>query len=300
MNTRESVDEFLRWLVLERGRQPATVDAYARDLGRFVEWLEARRLGLGDLSPTLLATYLEELRGSSLSASSVNRHWSCLRGWCSFLTEEELISVNPSSRLSAGRRPKTLPKPLSEEDVTCLIDSVGGASARERRDRALLEFLYGTGARVSEAVGVELQHLDFDEELIVVTGKGARQRLVPMGHTLRDALRYYLATGGRDALVGPNSRSYLFLNHLGGRITRQGVDLIVRRRAQQAGLPAASVSAHVFRHSCATHMLAHGADIRIVQELLGHASIATTQIYTAVSMGSLRSAYAEAHPRAHD
>jgi integrase/recombinase XerD len=153
---------------------------------------------------------------------------------------------------------------------------------------------------VSEAVGVELQHLDFDEELIVVTGKGAKQRLVPMGSALQSALRRYLEPSGRPSLVTTRSKAFLFLNHFGGPLTRQGVDLMIRRRAFAVGIPNGKVSAHVFRHSCATHMLEHGADIRIVQELLGHASIATTQVYTAVSLGSLQSAYADAHPRAHN
>ncbi len=299
MNPRASVEEYLRWLVIEKGRRPATVEAYRRDLERFVEWLEIQDLRLDRLTATELTAYLEGLRASHFATSSVNRHWSSIRGLLRYLADERVISVNPAASLASGRRPKSLPKPLDEDLVVRLIDSVSGDTALDRRDRALLELLYGTGARVSEAVGIELQHLDFDERLIVVTGKGSKQRLVPMGRSLTDALRRYLCADGRGSLVTPRSRSALFLNHLGGPLTRQGVDLLIRRRALAAGLSSSSISAHVFRHSCATHMLEHGADIRIVQELLGHSSIATTQVYTAVSLTSLRSAYAEAHPRAH-
>ena len=171
--------------------------------------------------------------------------------------------------------------------------------ALARRDQALLELLYGTGCRVSEAVGIQLQDIDFDEGLIRVTGKGSKQRLVPIGGVLVDALISYLAPEGRPRLVSPSSRSFLFLNARGGPLTRQGVDLVIRQRALLAGVPREIVSAHVFRHSCATHMLEHGADIRVVQELLGHVSIATTQLYTSVSTSVLRSSYEAAHPRAH-
>ena len=203
-------------------------------------------------------------------------------------------------RLKPARRGRSLPKPLGEREMTILLDSLDTHDATALRDRALLELLYGTGARVSEAVGINLEDLDFDEDLILVTGKGSKQRLVPMGSALRDALEDYLGTGGRVAFTRAKKTARLFLNARGGPLSRQGVDLIIHKRALAAGLDTRSVSAHVFRHSCATHMLAHGADIRVVQELLGHASIATTQIYTAVSVTSLKREYHDAHPRAHE
>jgi integrase/recombinase XerD len=179
---------------------------------------------------------------------------------------------------------------LGEEQMLTLLDSLNGDRPVDLRDRALLELLYGTGARVSEVVGIGLEDLDFDEELILLTGKGSKQRLVPMGATLR----------GRGEFPGAKKSTKLFLNSRGGPLTRQGVDLIINKRALIAGIDRSKISAHVFRHSCATHMLAHGADIRVVQELLGHASISTTQLYTAVSVTSLKREYQSAHPRAHE
>lgn len=290
----------MQWLTIEKGRSRATTDAYQRDLHQLGEWMGTRRLTLDRLTDELLERYFSELRASGRAASSVARAVSSVRGWLRYLTEEQYVANDPSSRLRGGRRGRTLPKPLSEETIMALLDSLPTLGAVNLRDQALLELLYGTGARVSEAVGISVDDLDFDEELIRVTGKGARQRLVPMGATLHRVLRHYLAPGGRSQLLGTVRTSSLFLNTRGGQLTRQGVDLIIHKRALVAGIDRATISAHVFRHSCATHMLAHGADIRVVQELLGHASIATTQIYTAVSITSLQREYHNAHPRAHD
>jgi integrase/recombinase XerD len=214
--------------------------------------------------------------------------------------QEGHLSSDPSTRLKGGRRGRTLPKPLSEEEMVRLLDSVPSTTPFDRRDRALLELLYGTGARVSEVVGIGLEDLDFDEELILVTGKGSKQRLVPMGSTLKESLTEYLGPGGRDSFPEAKRSARLFLNARGGSLSRQGIDLVIDKRALVAGLDRSRISAHVFRHSCATHMLAHGADIRVVQELLGHASISTTQIYTAVALTSLKREYQNAHPRALD
>ena len=300
MTPDDLVGDFVRWLVIEKGRSAATVEAYRRDIGRYVEWLAEHHVAVEKVTTARVEEYLAGLRHGGLSASSVNRALAAIRGWSAYLFDEGYLVVDPTARITAGRRPRSLPKPLGEAVVARIVDGVAGDTPVERRDRVLLELLYGTGARVSEAIGIELQHLDFDEELILLTGKGDKQRLVPMGKSLREALLRYLEAGGRGELQTPASRSFLFVNQRGGPLTRKGVDLIVRRRALDAGVAASTVSAHVFRHSCATHMLEHGADIRVVQELLGHSSIATTQIYTGVSLTSLKSAYAEAHPRAHE
>jgi integrase/recombinase XerD len=248
----------------------------------------------------LVDEYLAEMRADKLAPASVGRSLAALRGWTGYLVDEGALKVDPTARIGSPRRPRSLPKPLSELDAERLIEATVGATALDRRDRALVELLYGTGVRVSEAIGTEMQHVDFDEEVILVTGKGNRQRLVPMGGSLRAALTSYLAPGGRSELVSAASRSALFLNARGGRLSRQGVDLILRHRALAAGIDSTKVSAHVLRHSCATHMLANGADVRVVQELLGHASISTTQIYTGVSLTTLKDAYDRAHPRAQD
>jgi integrase/recombinase XerD len=262
--------------------------------------MDDRSLTIRAITDSLLEQYFDEMRHGERAASSVARAVSSVRGFFGFLVEERHLDSDPSSRLRGGHRGRTLPKPLSESEVARLIDSVPATSPIDRRDRALLELLYGTGARVSEVVGISLEDLDFDEELILVTGKGSKQRLVPMGTALRTALTEYLGAGGRNDIPGSSRTSRLYLNARGGVLSRQGVDLIIHRRALSAGIDRSRVSAHVFRHSCATHMLAHGADIRVVQELLGHASISTTQVYTAVSVTSLQHEYQNAHPRAHD
>ncbi|MGH9021327.1 MAG: tyrosine recombinase [Acidimicrobiales bacterium] len=297
--TEAQLGDYLQWLTVERGRAVATVAAYRRDLDGLAAWMGEHGLRASDVTESDLEAYADGLRDGHAPAS-VARTLAAVRGWFGFLVEEGEVCADPAANLVAGRRGRSLPKPLAEAVVARIIDSVPAVTPIDRRDRALLELLYGTGARVSEAVGLREEDLDFDEEHILVTGKGSRQRLVPMGASLRHALRDYLAPGGRAELVGDARSARLFLNSRGGVLSRQGVDLIVRKRALAAGVASATVSAHVFRHSCATHMLAHGADVRVVQELLGHASIATTQVYTAVSVGSLQREYRAAHPRAHE
>jgi integrase/recombinase XerD len=292
------VGEYLQWLTVEKGRSRATLEAYERDIHAFVAWWGDER-PLDQVTGADLETYLSDLRDTR-AASSVARTLSSLRGWWGFLVDEGVLSADPSAYVSPSRRGRSLPKPLPEEVVARLLDTLPTATPVDRRDRALLELLYGTGARVSEVVDLEIQDLDFDEELIRVTGKGSKQRLVPMGRSLRLALRDYLGPGGRSEFPRPRAHAHVFVNVRGGPLSRQGIDLIISSRALAANIDRSTISAHVFRHSCATHMLAHGADIRVVQELLGHASISTTQIYTAVSITSMQRAYANAHPRAHD
>jgi integrase/recombinase XerD len=293
------LDEYMTWLTIEKGRSPATTEAYRRDITRFCEWMTRRSLSVETLGESDFEQYFNALREQHQAESSVVRAMSAVRGWFGFMVDEGHLASDPTARLRGGRRGRSLPKPLDEDEVIGLLDSVPAFTAIDMRDRALLELLYGTGARVSEVVGISLEHLDFDEELILVTGKGSKQRLVPMGAALGAALRDYLGPGGRSELPDAHRSARLFLNSRGGPLSRQGIDLIIDKRALVVGIERSRISAHVFRHSCATHMLAHGADIRVVQELLGHASIATTQIYTAVSVTSLQREYRNAHPRAH-
>lgn len=292
------VSEYVQWLTVEKGRSRATIEAYQRDIRAFLTWWGSARK-LSEVTSADLETYLNELRDTRAS-SSVARTLSSLRGWWGFLVDEGQLGVDPSAYVTPSRRGRSLPKPLAEEVVGHLLDTLPHETPVDLRDRALLELLYDTGARVSEVVGLELQDLDFDEELIRVTGKGSKQRLVPMGRTLKRALREYLTAGGRSEFPKPRAHAHVFVNVRGGPLSRQGIDLIISSRALNAGIDRSTISAHVFRHSCATHMLAHGADIRVVQELLGHASISTTQIYTAVSITSMQRIYSNAHPRAHD
>ncbi len=299
-NADHLVNDYLQWLTIEKGRSRATIDAYRRDLAVLFTWMSEHSKDVVSITEADLELFSNELHQLSRSANSVARSIASLRGWFRFLVEEGYLESDASARLKGGRRGRTLPKPLAEHDIVHLIDSVGAATPFDLRDRALLELLYDTGARVSEVVGISLGDLDFDEELILLTGKGSKQRLVPMGSMLVTALRAYLDVGGRSSLLVGKKSSGLFLNSRGGTLSRQGIDLVIDKRALAAGLDRSRISAHVFRHSCATHMLSHGADIRVVQELLGHASISTTQIYTAVALTSLKREYLNAHPRAHD
>ncbi len=292
------LDEYFVWLIVEKGRSRATLDAYRRDLTAFIAWTAARHVGPREVAATDIDEYLVSLRDRGRAASTLARTLASLRGWYGFLADEGTIGADPTAHVRGAHRGRTLPRPLDETEVASLLDSIPSTTALDRRDRALLELLYGTGSRVSEAVGIRIEDLDFDEELIKVTGKGSKQRLVPMGRALREALERYLEPAGRAAIAQTRS-SVLLLNARGTPLSRQGVDGIIARRALQVGIERRRISAHVFRHSCATHMLAHGADIRVVQELLGHSSIATTQIYTAVSVSSLQQVYRGAHPRAH-
>ena len=298
-NSEELLTDYLQWLTIEKGRSVATIEAYRRDIEAFIAWMKALKLTSKKITESDFEKYFNKLRKDGQADSSVARSMSSVRGWFGYMADEGSISNDPTTRLKGGKRGRSLPKPLEESLVIHLLDSVPADTPIDLRDRALLELLYGTGARVSEVVGISLQDVDFDEELILVTGKGSKQRLVPMGKTLKGALRNYLASGGRPEFPNSRQSSRLFLNARGGNLTRQGIDLIIHKRALPAGIDQATISAHVFRHSCATHMLSHGADIRVVQELLGHSSIATTQIYTAVSVTSLQREYKSAHPRAH-
>ncbi|MGP8009956.1 MAG: tyrosine recombinase, partial [Acidimicrobiales bacterium] len=281
------LEEYLQWLTIEKGRSLATIEAYRRDLNALLAWAKERGKALDEVSEEDLERHFNEAR-MSRSPSTVARAVASARGFFAYLVDEGKLSTDPSARLKGGRRGRTLPKPLGEAEVVKLLDSIPATTAVDLRDRALLELLYATGARVSEVVNLELNDLDFDEELILLTGKGNKQRLVPMGTTLNRALREYLAPGGRSSLSTSKKSTKVFLNVRSGNLTRQGIDLVIHKRALSVGIERSRISAHVFRHSCATHMLAHGADIRVVQELLGHVSISTTQIYTAVAVTSLK------------
>lgn len=291
------LEEYLQWLTIEKGRSRSTIESYRRDVSSFITWWSPH------VEPTQLTTrdleaYVNSLR-ESYAPASVARSVAALRGFLSFLLDEGWIPEDPGDRIGSTRLGRSLPKPLSEEEMLRLLNAVPRESPLDLRDAALLEFLYGTGARASEVVGLDMGDLDFDEELIRVTGKGSKQRLVPMGTVLKAQLVHYLSSAQRQLVL--NARPIaVFVNARGTRLSRQGIDLVVKRHALRVGIARERVSAHVFRHSCATHMLAHGADVRVVQELLGHASISTTQIYTAVSLTTLHEQYDLAHPRAHD
>jgi integrase/recombinase XerD len=232
--------------------------------------------------------------------ASIARALAAVRSFHRFCAEEELLDTDPSEDVASPRVPQGIPKALSEADVGSLLAAVPGDGPRPQRDRAILETLYGGGVRISELVGLDLGDLDLPSGLARVLGKGAKERVVPIGRGAREALEEYL-TSGRPLLDRARNRadrSAVFLNARGGRLTRQGAWLVVRSAGDRAGLQG-RLHPHVLRHSCATHMLDRGADIRVVQELLGHASLSTTQVYTRVSPERLLAVYEAAHPRAH-
>lgn len=296
-------EEFLSWLAVERGRSQNTIASYRRDIAAYEMHLGEQ--GLPPLGATAgdLERYLARLRASGHGPATVARVVSSLRGLHRFLVDEGYAASDPTADLEPGRIPLRLPKALGEDAVARIIESVSGDDPLSRRDRALLEVLYGTGARVSEAVGLnlaDLAELDDSGGLLRLFGKGAKERVVPLGRQAAAALERWVGEGGRDRLSPErwrtrNDAEAVFLNARGSRLSRQGAFAAVRSRAGAVGTP---IGPHTLRHSCATHMLAHGAGVRVVQELLGHASVTTTQLYTKVTNEHLRAVYEAAHPRA--
>lgn len=295
-------EDFLVWLASERGRSRNTVMAYRRDLVAYERWLRARGLTVLTVATGDLVDLVAERKRSDAAVTSVARQIAAIRMLHRYLATEQVRADDPTGRLDGVRVPSGIPKPLTEAQVTSLLDAVIGNEPVHRRDRALLELLYATGARISEAVGLSLGDIDFDDHLVRLYGKGAKERIVPYGTAAANALDEWFSSGGRAHLVPMRWKrrgdaEAVFLNQRGGRLTRQGAWLVIKQYGDRAGITE-HLSPHVLRHSCATHLLDHGADLRIVQEMLGHASISTTQVYTRVSQERLWEVYRSAHPRA--
>ena len=290
------------WLVLERGRARRTCEAYRRDLSRYCEVLAARNSSPESAEEEDIVAFLRHLQSRGLAPASVKRAMTAVRTFHQFLVVEGRRAEDPGSHLELPRVPTGVPKALSEAEVDAIMDAVVGTDPVSRRDRAMMEVLYGTGMRISELVGMSLTDLDMGGATARVVGKGQKERILPLGRCAHEALTAWLVPAGRGVLeperwASQHDQQAVWLNQRGRRLSRQGAWGVVKKRAQQVGL-GAKVSPHVFRHSCATHMLDHAADIRAVQELLGHASISTTQVYTLVSRERLWEAYRAAHPRA--
>jgi integrase/recombinase XerD len=296
------------WLTVERGLAVNSLAAYRRDLRRYEQFLRSR--GIDDphaVEESTVSAYVEYLGRlpvgdgeARLAPASIARGLVAVRSFHRFCASEGLLESDPSEQVGAPRVPQGIPKALDEREIDGILHSVEGQAPRAQRDRAILEVLYATGVRISELVGLDLGDVDLDDGIARVLGKGDKERVVPMGRAARAELGRYCADG-RLALRSPRARrrdaDAVFLNARGGRLTRQGCWQIVRRAGERVGL-GERLSPHVLRHSCATHMLDHGADIRVVQELLGHSSVSTTQVYTKVSPERLRAVYESAHPRA--
>jgi len=297
MEVTRLIEQFLRHTALERGRSANTIAAYRRDLDRWADYLGAR--SLQDIDANVVTDYLTTLRRDGLASSSMTRALSTLRSFHRFLVAEGLATADPTGSVIAPGRAQRLPKALTIEQVTALIESTPLDTPIGLRDRAILELMYATGARVSEAVDLVVDDVRDDAvlDVITLTGKGNKQRIVPVGQFARDALDAYLVRGRPALLAKGRGTPALFLGARGGPLSRQNVFLIIRAAAERAQITAV-ISPHTLRHSCATHLLRGGADIRVVQELLGHASVATTQIYTLVTRDALTEAYRTAHPRA--
>jgi integrase/recombinase XerD len=296
------VEDHLMWLVAEKGRSPSTITAYRRDLRGYVGWLAARHRSVTDAAENDIIEFIAALRARPLAPASVARALVAVRSLHRFLAEEGRTDNDPSAHVEQPRVPRGLPKALSEAQVARLLAAPTGDGPIARRDRAMLEVLYGTGVRVSELVGLSLGDVDLDSSLLRAFGKGRKERIVPIGGHATRALVSWLGAGGRPEVEPERWRrrgdaEAVFLGARGGRLTRQGAWDVLRRHGQRVGLHGV-LSPHVLRHSCATHMLDHGADIRAVQELLGHATISTTQVYTLVSTERLWEVYRSAHPRA--
>lgn len=296
------VESFLSFISIEHGRSPRTVEAYRRDLEALGRHLDSTSKTVEDCDAADIESFVALQRKQGRAAKSIARQLAACRTFFKFAVQENLRASDPSGVVDGVSVPAGIPKALNEEEIDRLLAACTGVDSYSRRDRALLEFLYATGARISEACGLSLSDLDMDQQVVRLFGKGSKERIVPFGGPAKRALEDWLAVGGRDVLSPRQWRTRgdadaVFLGRGGRRISRQAAWNIVRRYANLAGLKA-EISPHVLRHSCATHMLKHGADLRVVQELLGHASVSTTQIYTRVDNEMLFAAYAGAHPRA--
>ncbi|MEC3919118.1 site-specific tyrosine recombinase XerD [Nocardia sp. CDC160] len=303
---KRQIDAYLDHLAVERGAARNTLSAYRRDLGRYQQFLAGRGVEtLARVTETDIADYMVSLRSGdaehpALAASSASRALVAVRGLHRFATAEGITDADVAHPVKPPTPARRLPKALPYDQVSRLLDASGGDIAdgpRGLRDRALLELLYSTGARISEMVGLDVDDIDTAERAVILRGKGGKQRMVPIGRPALAALDNYLVRGRPALATRGKGNSALFLNHRGGRLSRQTAWQVLQSAAERAGI-AAQVSPHTLRHSFATHLLDGGADVRVVQELLGHASVTTTQIYTLVTVGTLHEVWATAHPRA--
>ena len=293
--------DFLAYLEFERGLSRNTLDAYRTDLLQFGRFLEAGEVSALEASPADVSDFLQLLATGDgekppASPATIHRKSACLRSFYRHLRRDGLLDTDPTATLSTPRRSRKLPQVLTRGEIERLLSQPRGTEPASLRDRALLEVMYACGLRASEAIGLELMDVDVQEGLLRARGKGSKERIVPVGQAALKALRIYLERG-RPALVKGAPEAHLFVNFRGGQLTRQGLYKIVRRHALTAGL-ADRMSPHTLRHTFATHLLAGGCDLRSVQEMLGHADVSTTQLYTHLSSERLKDVYFRAHPRA--
>lgn len=291
-----AVEDLLAWLTVERGRSRNTVAAYRTDLQRLGATLMEHGTDPLAATHTDLAAYLAALAEDGRSIATLRRHTASIRQLYGFLVAEGRLTRDPTVDLKPPRERRAAPEALTRDEIASLIETARGDAPLTQRNRVILELLYASGLRVSELIGLELRNVDVEERLLLVRGKGDKERIVPFGSTALAALRAWLLDG-RPALLRDGAQPWLVLNHRGGQLSRQAVHTVVRDAGVTAGI-AHEVGPHMIRHTFATHLLAGGCDLRVLQEMLGHASVTTTQIYTHVSADHLREAYVNAHPRA--
>jgi integrase/recombinase XerD len=293
--------DFLAYLEFERALSRNTLEAYRSDLLQFGAFLERRAVSALQARHADLAAFLSDLAAGEgdrapVATATLQRKAACLRSFYRHLRREQVIDHDPTADLRAPRKSQRLPQVLSRDEVAALLAAPRGADPASLRDRAMLELMYACGLRASEAIGLEVRDIDLKAQVLRTRGKGSKERLVPVGREAVAAVKAWLARG-RPVFVGPGEESRLFVNRRGSGLTRQGLYKIVQRHARAVGLDD-RMSPHTLRHTFATHLLAGGCDLRSVQEMLGHADIATTQIYTHLSAERLKDAYFRAHPRA--
>ncbi|MFE6733141.1 site-specific tyrosine recombinase XerD [Microbacterium sp. NPDC057650] len=299
MQLDRAIDTYLRHVTIERGLSEHTVAAYRRDLTGYREWLGAQGVGdTAEITPAVVQAFVADRAGAEPppAATSLARLQSSVRSWHRFLAREEIEQDDPTGRIRPPKMPRRLPKALTIDQVERLLGAPSSEEPLGIRDRALLELLYATGARISEAVSLDVDDLAHGD-VLRLRGKGDKERIVPLGSYARSAVDAYLTRVRPELAAKGRASARLFLGARGAPLSRQSAWLIIRSAAERAQI-AAEVSPHTLRHSFATHLLQGGADVRVVQELLGHASVATTQIYTHVSVDTLRDVYATSHPRA--
>lgn len=290
------IDRFIRYLAVERGLALNTLEAYSRDLNRYAGFFEERGVArIEDIDSTAVIDFLEQLRKEGLGTNSINRALAALRGLNRFLLDRGVITVNPVARVELGKIWMRLPDTLTKSEMAALLEAPGGRTPLAVRDSAMLELLYATGVRVSELVDMSVNSIHWHVGYVQVTGKGGKERIVPMGNAAAALVRRYL-DDVRPGLLKGSAAKTLFLNRSGEGLSRQGFWKIVKKYARKAGLEK-KVYPHTFRHSFATHLLEGGADLRSVQAMLGHADIATTQIYTHVTREYLKETHRKYHPR---
>jgi len=291
------ITPFITFLDVEEGLSKNTIEAYLHDVDKYVSHvMETGVDSPGRITRNTVTTYVESLRASGLTATTVARNFSALRCYHRFLFNEDATGSDPTEGIDVAVNRRYLPDVLSIEDVFRLLDAPDVNSDLGVRDRAMLEFAYATGTRVSELLTITIQNVLFDEEIVRITGKGSKQRIVPLGSTAAVSVKRYLSAV-RPNLARPNSKNVLFLNNRGGGLSRMGFWKILHKYVVRAGITT-HTSPHTLRHSFATHLLEGGADIRVVQELLGHASLATTEIYTHIDREYIKEVHRTFHPRA--